>query len=897
MTTEIGPQKSDIRIGLLILLAFLSGGCALAYEILYMRSLSAVLGDMFYVSAALLSTFLVGIALGSRFASRRFPFLPLLEIATGLYALILPCILRWLSGQSSMALISASPILTIAATIILIAPPGLLIGFSIPLFSAYIKYFRVGSLSFRGIYNAYNLGAVLSLLAVELILVRHCGIRLSLAIVGGINIGNGIFLLLMKAVPPAIPHGLPRMFPDRAVIALAVASFSSAIFQMFFLKLIYHFFYPQAENFAIGLSIILLGVFLGSWLASKGRISFESYLIAGAFILGLIYVAYDPLIRFFTGLLPWSRLSIFTNVALKLFFGAVFALGPMIIFGALIPSLMDTEVEVAGESGYLLFISGLANAAGYLAYVFIGHPLLPAGALLASLGMALLLVSLVMSRFKWSHFQLALASMSMGLLILLPCLWRESHFYLARMLPDRRDYVAISKSTSDSATLVQTYWDAQWISYNGHPSIFVTKYGRINQAEMVSGVIPALYAPSHKKALVIGMGTGITIGSLSSIFESTDVVDLNRAFFKMLPRVSGANFDVMHNKTVTFHCADGRSFLIGKEGVYDAILNTAEAPDYFSAQKLYTTEFYERVARALKPDGIFCTWLSYDEMSEPGVLLILSALHRHFKYCDLRVLENSYCQLTCSNRRLVARKFSDLPLRGSLGKELRNSIPDFDLDEYFEDILISANLFDHFVPEVPRENTDDYPALEFSAARGIQLNAMGENLFCRGEKQALLNIDIVRKDTTQDPARLARRARTFEKIGMSYFNVSFRPLLMKDRDLSTYFLLWQIDRLLARNRRSAEAKKILDIVLRFNPDSAEAHNTLGILNQALGRNDEAVKNYHRALQLKPEFEEARHNLDSLLHPRKKSRQSPRKSTGTILSLQGPDLHCRGSASF
>ena len=52
----------------LTLLALLSGCCALAYEILYMRGLTTLLGDMLYVHAAILSTFLVGIALGARLA-------------------------------------------------------------------------------------------------------------------------------------------------------------------------------------------------------------------------------------------------------------------------------------------------------------------------------------------------------------------------------------------------------------------------------------------------------------------------------------------------------------------------------------------------------------------------------------------------------------------------------------------------------------------------------------------------------------------------------------------------------------------------------------------------------------------------------------------------------------
>jgi spermidine synthase len=870
MTHSISP-KTDITIGILTILALSSGACALAYEILFSRALSTVMGDMFYVNATLLATFLVGLGLGAKCARRWTGSLPFFEILTGLYALVLPSMMKWLSTQPIMLGISASPALTVFATIAFIALPAILIGFSLPLFSAFIKYRQIDSLSFRGVYIAYNLGAVFSVLAVELVLVRLFGIRLSLALVGCLNIVNGLVIIITRATPPEAPCAAPKAIPRRTVLALALASFCSAIFQMFFLKLTYHFFYPQAENFAIGLSIILSGIFLGSWLASKVRIPFETYLIAGAFLLGLIYVDYYPLLKLFKAFLPWSKNSAFCNLSFKLAFGCLFALGPMIVFGALIPALMDTEKDVAGESGYLLFVSSVANAAGYLAYVFIVHPLLPAGAMLACLSAILLISSLVVAKFKWSRFQLIVASISICLAIILPFIWRESYFYLARKILefDRRDYVKIFKSGPDSATLVRTYWDFEWICYNGHPSIYVMKNGRINPAEMVSGIIPALYAPRFKKALVIGLGTGITSGSLSLIFESTDVVDLNRAFFKLLPRVSYANFDVKGNQSVTLHCADGRSFLIGKEGLYDVILNTAEAPDYYSAQKLYTLEFYERVVKALKPDGVFCTWLSSDEMSEPGVLLILSALHRHFRYCDLRVLENSYCQLTCSNLPLHTRKFSELSIRGELVKQLQQSIPDFDLDEYFQDIRISENLFEHFTPEVKRENTDDYPALEFSAVRGTQLGAMGDNLFCQPEKQRLMNIDIVRKDQARDAPRLARRARVFDKIGKRYYSNSFRPVMLSDRNLAAHFLLWRVDRLLAQDARSPAAGRILDEVLRINPDAAEAYNYLGKLKQSMGNLDEAIKDYRKALQLNPDFVEARDNLKSAMQQKEK----------------------------
>ncbi|NIV75267.1 MAG: hypothetical protein GWN37_10640, partial [Gammaproteobacteria bacterium] len=64
-------------------------------------------------------------------------------------------------------------------------------------------------------------------------------------------------------------------------------------------------------------------------------------------------------------------------------------------------------------------------------------------------------------------------------------------------------------------------------------------------------------------------------------------------------------------------------------------VNSIPAPTYYSASKIYTVEFYERVRNALKSDGVFCSWLSSANMTEEGLFTILAAMRRSFEFCDL----------------------------------------------------------------------------------------------------------------------------------------------------------------------------------------------------------------------------------------------------------------------
>ena len=762
----------------------------MAYEVLFVRALTSVLGDMFYVHAALLSTFLVGVGVGAKTARRWRRWLWLFEILTGLYALGLPVAARWFEGRSFMQTVTASPLLTILTTAGFIAIPSVLVGFSIPLFSAYIKARIQGRLAFQRVYMAYNLGALLSILGVELLLVRHAGVRLSLAVVGAFNLTSGILLFLTKAAPPQPPVEKPRHFARRTIVALALASLCSAAFQMFFLKLCYLVFMPHRENFAVGLGVTMLGIFLGAWLGSRVKVRFETVLLLAAGLLGLTYVAYMPILDLWEATVVWSQQSELLIVAHKFGIACLFALGPITMFGATIPVLMRSEGEVAGESGHLLWVSSLSNAAGYLVYVLLGHPLLETDVLLVVIGCVTIAAAAIASRLSWSKPQTALAAIALTLFAFLLLGRQEQDFYLARHRAQIRpqDKIMVYKSGAESATLLRAD-TFEWISYNGYPSIYIQDQGIVNFAELISGVIPALGAPRLDRALVLGFGAGITAGAASRVFTHTDVVEINDAFYRMMPELSHVNLDIGQNPRAELHLSDGRAFLVGKVGLYDAIVNSIPAPTYFSASKIYTLEFYDRVARALTPGGVFCTWIG-PEMSEAGITTVASGLSHSFRFCDLRLMRGHYYMASCSNEPIRVKPFSDLPADPRLIEELQRGLPFFDLDEFFEDTRVSTNLFENHTPSAPRENTDDYPALEFLVVRSQHFEDAGNDPFI--EDQRLWNINPSRRAEIDD-ARLVRRAGLYSVLSPEIFKQNFVPLIRSDPALTAAFLAWQTE--------------------------------------------------------------------------------------------------------
>ncbi len=124
-------------------MAVASGVCALGYEVLYIRTLTTALGDALWVHAALLSTFLIGTAVGARVAHLMHRWLAAFEVVIGVYALLFPLMTACVVSAGSLGGLASpvgltSPLGASLATMALVALPAFAIGFSLPLFSAYV---------------------------------------------------------------------------------------------------------------------------------------------------------------------------------------------------------------------------------------------------------------------------------------------------------------------------------------------------------------------------------------------------------------------------------------------------------------------------------------------------------------------------------------------------------------------------------------------------------------------------------------------------------------------------------------------------------------------------------------------------------------------------------------
>ncbi|ANM28908.1 hypothetical protein ABI59_03740 [Acidobacteria bacterium Mor1] len=787
----------------LLLLSLVSGLGGVVYEVLYLRHLTTVLGDMYYVHAALLCMFLLGNGIGAWLAHRFIRYLYLFELLIGAYAFSLPFLLPYYERSALSRLFEGEPVLqSLFASALLLAVPSVCIGFSIPLFSAYIDRQQRSRDAFKFTYLLYNIGAATSVLLVEFYLIRWSGFTVSLYAVGLANTACGIILFLKREAwtpPPEPEDATGHGFSPRESLAMFLASVGASVFVGFFIKTCYHLFLPHRENFAICTAITLLAIAAGTEVVRRFRPSFSFLIAAACLALGLVFAGFELLVGAFevtSGALEGSG----GTVPRDFLFGLLIAL-PYFFLGATIPALMGHEENVARRAGHLLLLSGVGNVVGMLGFMFLVHPNVPIFSSVLVIWLILAGSLLVRSGLR---FKPAVATLLLLSALTLPFAsgHPEDRIYLVHSQDVPEDAQIVHyKSTADNVTHVfgsnQTF-----ISYNGHPSIYVSERQRVNRAEIVSGLIPALVAPRREKALVLGLGSGITGGAAATVFDRTEIVEINAAFFPLLSEIEFANFGVENNPRATLIHDDARSYLANTREKYDVIINSIPSPTYFAAGKIYTLEFFQMVKNALEPDGVYSTWFAPLDMSKDGLYTFLATLHQQFEHCNLAVLRLGYYFASCSDNPLQARPFEmPAPVR----KALAGGVGSVSLEAYFDTIFISDDIFARLDLEGYQLNRDRFPIMEFQimrfdrTANELQRSTADPVLLDPGS----LNIEFIPPSDTE---RFLDQAAVFAQVHLGLYQRFFEPQIQAAIQRQDRTLLDALTRRAAEERQRLKRK-------------------------------------------------------------------------------------------
>lgn len=653
---------------LLLLVFGVSGATALIFETLWFHAAGLALGNSVWATSLVLAAFMAGLGLGNTLAMRfgqRFArptrAYALLEVAIAVAGIALVYVLPH-QGRVLAPLLGVDPGFGLAFARFAIAFAALLVpstamGLTLPLLTrALTTRDRDFGPVLGALYGANTAGAVLGAVLAETVLIEAFGIYGTAWIALGLNLVIACLAWLSDLHGPpeatAKTSEVPRL-RSRAVIALCIAGasgFSLLALEVIWFRFLSLYVMSRSESFAVMLGVVLAGISVGGFLASRAlargaepaRSLAQVALAAGACC--VISYAAAPLYLSPLGFRPVAGASAVALVALPLMFPVSLLSG---VLFTLIGVILHRQLRVESAAAGALTLANTFGAA--IGSLTAGFVLLPGWGVEASVFAIAGLYCLlgfgfaVYARDLRDRRSLAAAALALLALALFP--WgamRERHIPLAAARWSQGAAHRVS-AVREGVAETMIYVNSTVLG-EVHSTRLVTNALTMTANDVRSRRYMKLYSywpialhPNPRRALLISYGLGSTAKSLTDQpgLREIDIVDISRDVFEMSALVFSDDDDPLRDPRVRTHVEDGRYFLQASGERYDLITGEPPPPAAPGVANLYTREYFELVRAHLAEGGIFTYWLPIHSISTDTTRSILRAFCEVFADCSL----------------------------------------------------------------------------------------------------------------------------------------------------------------------------------------------------------------------------------------------------------------------
>lgn len=636
--------------GLLYGVFALSGAAALGYEMAWVRMFAPGLGHELPGVLAVVGAYFLGLATGawaldSTISSSRYPgrWAAALEAIIGAWALVtiglIPLLndaaAKWIGIEGG-----AGRHWTIALLIPLLAigPATAAMGATLTAMDRMIAPLTGDHRVIGGLYAANTLGAIAGTLAVTFVLGPVMGFRATLCVLSGVSFLCAAALWRRvelrdrgsegprdRAEAAAIPN-LPRA---RLIATLFITGLLGIGYQAAGVRVLGQVLQSTVYTFAATVAVFLLGTAIGAAIYQRflrrrpanTTLTLLVLLLAASCALGRVVVVATPSI-------DAALASAFGDAWLgawaaeMLTAGAVFVL-PTVCMGAMFSHLVQCSRGEASGVGQAAAINTLGAAAGPAVFgaalpAMIG----PAWAMSVIVIGYLLLIPRVTLRAAASASLIAVAVImapSLDSLTTAPPngrLIEVRHGVMATVAVIEQSTPGVSADTPVSAT-----WRS--LKVNNRFAMGGTGVGA-EAGERLQAHVPLLLHPAPRRALFLGIGTGITFGAAAMHpGVEADGVELLPEVADAMPRFAEASGWPWRDEPLRVHVADARRYVRASPRRYDVIVADLFHPARDGAAGLYTLEHFRAVRRRLENGGLFCQWLPLHQIDGPTLKVII----------------------------------------------------------------------------------------------------------------------------------------------------------------------------------------------------------------------------------------------------------------------------------
>ena len=591
----------------------------------------------------------------------------LLEGLIGLYALCFPFGLDLLEKLYPLILPESGQVglgvhmLEFFLSTLLMFPATLLMGATLPLVGCWATGNQAQQVftQVSRLYGVNTFGAVFGCLFTQFFAIRLWGVQGATGLAMGLN--AVVFMLCYGRIFPAMGSGSIQDEPEPvkrkgkqdtmvspAIIVLvfamlAYSGMASLSSQILWTRILVFPLGSTLYSFALILSTFLLGIAIGSLTANKllGRSHQVLKFVGIEIAIGVFCIAILPVLG---NLTEWTALadgyfySLEPSAAGKTFLiRSLFAFGLMFLptfgFGLLFPlanHIYSYRFEGVGKGvgkvlGNTYSVNTVGAVLGTILTPFVFIPLLGIRLSIYMIYAVLILFGFYILGRVRGFRPLSRLMLLGGVLFIL--VWGKGFWVpdieilkagqgnFARMevnVPaDRIRLLDYKEGEYSTISVVEDKESrARTIYLDGFSTATVSRSFSGSTYMQAMGFVPMALHPAPKRVLVIGFGTGNTMGT-ASLFPGAEVhgVEIDKNVLEFSKWFVTWNHDVLSRSNTKMFIQDGRTFLKWSKSTYDVIIMEPMSPLQAGVVNLYSREFYELALSHLKEDGLLVQWL------------------------------------------------------------------------------------------------------------------------------------------------------------------------------------------------------------------------------------------------------------------------------------------------
>lgn len=594
MTDNLDRAKSDGLLFVALICFFLSGTAGLIYEVVWTRMLTQIFGNTTYAIATVLSAFMAGLAVGSYFFGRiadrgknDFLLYGILEAGVGIYGFAVPWLFDF--GQRIyiplFSLNESYPFLfnlfLFSLSFVLLVFPTLLMGATLPVLSRFfVRSFthlgrRVGDL-----YATNTLGAVVGCAFAGYYLIPSLGMLKSVYFAAIINLVIALLILIVDRFRIKVPVELlfekaeaesekergatPTWLGWVLLVSFGFSGFAALVYENAWTRALTLVIGSSVYSFTTMLVTFLIGLALGGFLYArllgKREVQLSTFGVIELWV-GLAALATIPLFErlplLFLRLLQAFGDSFSVFLSIQVILSGLVMFVPTLLLGMTFPLVARLFTQSLYRVGSSVGTSYAANTVGAILGAFAGGfifiPLIGVQnsiilGVVINLLVGLFLVVLDSRLSKPLRF--ALGGVVMILAVLIPL-----------RIPSWDRYILTSGVTiyndrfeslpTDSLRLEEMHRD-ELLYYRegltatvsvhrivGGDYLYFRTNGKIDGSygdalsQLMTGYLPLFLNPKAERAVVIGLGTGMSAKAVATFpVKEMEVLEIEPAMIQ-----------------------------------------------------------------------------------------------------------------------------------------------------------------------------------------------------------------------------------------------------------------------------------------------------------------------------------------------------------------------------